>query len=143
MRYRTIVADPPWDVGRPIGWGQNVRGGKLPYPTMDIEDIAAMPVVDLAARQAHLYLWTINSYIEDAYDIARAWGFRPARLLTWVKKPMGLGPGGTFASCTEFVLFAHRGGHAQRREWRVPGSTGRARSRTRASRTRSWRWWSR
>lgn len=109
--YRTIVADPPWDVGRAsTNWGRTERAPiELDYPTMDVEAIASLPVRDLAERDAHLYVWTINAYVEDTYQIARDWGFRPIRLLTWAKQPIGMAPGGTFSSTSEFILFARRG----------------------------------
>lgn len=115
--YRTIVADPPWHVSRLASPGSSafgkqegvLRSVKLPYETMSIEDIAALPVADLAADDAHLYIWTINRYIVDTYAIARAWGFEGKTLLTWAKLPMGLGPGGAFSQTTEHILFARRG----------------------------------
>ena len=57
----------------------------------------------------HLYLWTTNKYVESAYAIARAWGFRPSSLLVWCKKPRGVGLGGIFKLTAEFVLFCRRG----------------------------------
>lgn len=109
MKYRTIVADPPWEVGRVLGWGATSESAPLPYPTMTVEDIAALPVADFADKDAHLYVWTINAYIEDTYQIARDWGFKPVRLLTWTKTPQGMGLGGTFASTAEYILFGRRG----------------------------------
>lgn len=76
---------------------------------MNVYQIAALPVQHLAERDAHLYLWTINAYVESAYWIARAWGFTPATLLVWAKAPKGRGLGGTFSTATEYVLFARRG----------------------------------
>jgi N6-adenosine-specific RNA methylase IME4 len=108
-RYRTIVADPPWQVGRGPEWSSNGRSRDLPYPTMTIEDIAALPVMGLAQDEAHLYLWTINAYIENAYEITRRWGFKPSTLLTWCKQPHGIGLGGSYILTTEHILFARRG----------------------------------
>ena len=85
----------------------NGRSRDLTYPTMTVDAIRALDVP--AARDAHLYLWTINAYVEAAYEIARAWGFRPSTLLTWCKAPNGLGLGGTYSLTTEYVLFARRG----------------------------------
>jgi N6-adenosine-specific RNA methylase IME4 len=107
--YRTIVADPPWDVRRGPDWGSGGPSRELPYPTMDVDEIAALPVSTLAEKRAHLYVWTINAYVEDTYDIARHWGFRPVVLLTWAKEPHGIGLGGTFVQTTEHVLFCRRG----------------------------------
>lgn len=98
-------------------WGRH-RGGsvELPYETMTLDEIRRLPVSDLADDNAHLYLWTTNRFLEDAYKTARIWGFRPAQLLTWCKPPMGVGFGGAFTTTTEFVIFARRGSlaHLQR-----------------------------
>lgn len=122
IRYRTIVADPPWPVkdsgprtlakgGRWDTSGAGTAGKRsvVPYDRMSIEEIKGLPVAELAERDAHLYVWAVNAYLPEAYDVVRAWGFRPATLLTWCKKPMGLGLGGTFVNTTEFVVFARRG----------------------------------
>ena len=105
--FSTIVADPPWDVKRGPEWGSNGRSRPLTYPTMSVYEIAAMKVP--AAKDAHLYIWTINKYVEDTYWIARAWGFEPSTLLTWAKAPRGLGLGGTYSLTTEHCLFCRRG----------------------------------
>lgn len=108
-RYRTIVADPPWDVGRGPEWASNGASRPLTYPTMDVAAIGALPVRDFAEKNAHLYIWTINAYVEETYEIARLWGFKPSTLLTWSKRPNGIGLGGTYSLTTEHVLFARRG----------------------------------
>lgn len=106
--YSTIVADPPWRVHQPPTWTTGANRS-LPYSTMALADIAALPVGDLAADDAHLYVWTINRYVEATYDIVRCWGFTPSTLLTWCKRPIGMGVGGAYALATEHVLFARRG----------------------------------
>ena len=127
MRYRTIVADPPWDIGDfPRNLHAQGQGTKpCPYPTMNNDEIAAIPVASPAARDAHLYLWTTNQFLEASYGIARSWGFRPTKLLVWCKAPKGRGLGGTFASATEYVLFSRRGnlsavGRVERNWWQWP-----------------------
>ncbi len=120
--YRTIVADPPWQLAigekrtargpvKPGKWNDpkqdNVRIQALQYPQMTVDQISQLKVP--AERDAHLYLWTINKYVEDAYGVMRSWGFRPVTLLTWAKAPMGLGLGGMFVNTAEFVLFGRRG----------------------------------
>ncbi len=111
--FRTIVADPPWDVksgapqGRPAG--VQLASEPLPYPTMTVEEICALPIGRLADENAHLYIWTINKYVEDTYRVARAWGFQPSTLLYWFKEPKGIGLGGTYATCVEPILFCRRG----------------------------------
>lgn len=99
------MADPPWQIGAfPVGFGQS-GSVPVPYATMKVEDIASLPVRELAAPAAHVYLWTINGYLWDARNVAEAWGVKVAQVLVWCKTPMGMGPGSAFASTTEFVLF--------------------------------------
>lgn len=127
--YRTIVADPPWPYRTSTALvgnaGRGAEGGRAAgirqiglnnhYRTMPLADIKALSVGGLAARNAHLYLWTTNAFIEEAHVVARAWGFRPKTILTWVKtrkddgdKP-SMRTGYWFRSATEHVLFAVRG----------------------------------
>jgi N6-adenosine-specific RNA methylase IME4 len=110
MKYRTIVADPPWpyDEGWP-GWGlSSAERRALPYPSMTLEEIEALPVGRLVEPEGYLFLWTTSRYLEAAFKVARAWTFTPRQVLTWCKEPMGDGPGGMFATTTEFVLIAQR-----------------------------------
>jgi N6-adenosine-specific RNA methylase IME4 len=125
LKYRTIVADPPWQtmagsLRRGVGEGWRFPSGwnvsqPLAYPNMPVQAIAALPVRELADVDATLYLWTINAYVEQAYAIARAWGFKPSTLHTWCKAPMGGGLGGAFGITSEYFLYARRGRPVERR----------------------------
>lgn len=112
MRYRTIVADPPWEMPVMIGganWAAGQRSRRpLPYPTMTLEEIKALPVQGLAQDDAHLYLWTVQRHLRDTFAVAEAWGFKPAVTLVWCK-PRGGFIGGAFFSNLEFVLYCRRG----------------------------------
>jgi len=108
-KYNIIYADPPWNVNRGPDWGSNGPTKPLPYPTMTIQEIKDMPVKDISDKNAHLYLWVINKYIPDAYEIAKAWGFNVSCLLTYCKPKHGIGIGGTFVQTTEHLLFCRRG----------------------------------
>ena len=108
--FRCIVADPPWPVRQPPRkWKTGTANAPLPYQTMTIDEIKSMPVASIAAESAHIYVWTVNRFVRETYDVLCAWGFTPAMLLTWCKIPMGIGPGRQYASTTEFVLFGWRG----------------------------------
>jgi N6-adenosine-specific RNA methylase IME4 len=113
--YRAIVADPPWryDEGWPVyrssGEANRVRV-PLEYPTMSAEQICALPVRDLADGDGcHLYLWTTNRYLQSAFAVVKAWGFRYSQTLVWAKSRRGLGPGGAFVQNVEYVIFARLG----------------------------------
>lgn len=127
-KYRTIVADPPWDHSDGTGTTLRDDGWRssdgVPYSCMSLDAIAALPVGSLAAPDAHLYLWTTNRYLRPAYDIAERWGFGVVKPLVWCKEPMGF-MGRPFTSSAEFVLYARRGnlraiGDAGRQWWVWP-----------------------
>lgn len=138
--YRTIVADPPWPqkgagaLTGPMGFGGAKGASKpMPYSVMTLEEICALPVADLAEKDAHLYLWTTNGFLRSAFDVLQAWGFRYSTTLVWAKNPMGGGLGGAYGITTEFVLYARRGALPARQRvtgtwfnWRRPyGSNGK------------------
>lgn len=119
-KYSIIYADPPWELkaGAANLHIPHQKTRDLEYPTMSLEDIKSLPVEDISEKNAVLFLWTTNKYIEEAYSVARAWGFKPSTMLVWCKKPKGRGLGGTFGISTEYLLFARRGTFkARERHW--------------------------
>ncbi len=117
-RFRTILADPPWQF-------QNRTGKMAPehkrlsrYGTMGLEDIMALPVGQLADDPAHLYLWVPNALLPDGLRVMAAWGFEYKSNIVWhkVRKdggPDGRGVGFYFRNVTELVLFGIRGKNAR------------------------------
>ena len=114
-KYRTIVADPPWQYANARGTQTRSRAGRSAvtaagnYSTMSTTEIAALPVRTLAETDCALYLWVTNPLLfSGAADVVDAWGFRYITLLTWVKTgPPGMGF--NFRGHTEHVLYATRG----------------------------------
>lgn len=114
-RYRTIVADPPWDIAwnARMGAKSDGRPGKrdgaygLPYAPMTVDEIAALRVGDCAEEDAHLWLWATANSLFDAPRVVEAWGFRLSYTLVWAKA--GLGVGQRFRHNVEFCLFCERG----------------------------------
>lgn len=103
MRYRTILADPPWDV-------PNQRGGRgvtRHYPLMPLDAIRALRVDQLAAPDAHLWLWATNGDWHRQITVLEAWGFTYKSCLTWVKPYFRLGQ--YLRNQTEHLLFGVRG----------------------------------
>jgi N6-adenosine-specific RNA methylase IME4 len=123
-KYQIIYADPPWQVmagskqSRKKGESQASR--PLTYQTMTLDEIKAMPVKDMCDKNCVLFLWTINKYLEQSYEVARSWGFKPSTMLVWDKTPKGIGLGGTFTLANEYLLFARRG--TVKAEKRVKGN---------------------
>lgn len=92
MKYRTILVDPPWQ--QPLmGNRSRSKGGMakaLPYPTMSLDAIKALPVGEMADTGCHLWLWTTNSFLRVGYDVMEAWGFKYLAPIHWIK-PSGCG----------------------------------------------------
>ena len=97
--FATILVDPPWPA----------QSGEKHYRTMSLARITALPVGHLAARDAHLWLWTTNALLPRAYEVAEAWGFTVRSPLTWVKFRLGLGGRYQLRNATEQLLFCTRG----------------------------------
>ena len=113
MSYRTIVIDPPWKYG---AWGKtspktrpNSKVYPMPYKTMSLSEIAALPVPSLADVDCELYLWVTQKYMPDGFKILAGWGFKYCGTLTWCKEPRGTGQGGLFTPTTEFILHGRIG----------------------------------
>lgn len=91
------------------------------YPTMTNQQIADLPVADLAADDAHLFMWVTNPYLYGGRfsdltpaHIMDAWGFTYKTTLTWVKttksgEPTRGGLGWFFRGATEHVIYGTRG----------------------------------
>ena len=109
-KYRTIVADPPWPFrwdARAGGWRRNDT--PLAYDLMSLDDIKGLPVSDLAAADAHLFLWVTAGLhrIGEGVATAEAWGFRVVNEIIWEKANIGMG---AFPrNCHEPLLICRRG----------------------------------
>ena len=73
-KFKTILADVPYMKNQTGSYGACKH-----YNLMSHEEIRNMPIKDIAADNAHLWFWTSNSYMEESYDIIRAWGFEPKK----------------------------------------------------------------
>lgn len=108
--YSIIYADPPWSYSDPKCSG----GVAFEYPTMPLADICALPVAQLAARDAVLFLWATYPKVQEALSVITAWGFQYKSIaFQWVKvyangKPT-LGLGRWTRGNTEPCLLATRG----------------------------------
>jgi N6-adenosine-specific RNA methylase IME4 len=86
---------------------------------MSMESLKALPVDKLAANQAHLHLWTTNSFMKEAHELMEAWGFDYKSMFTWVK--FQIGTGYYWRGATEHLLLGVKGGqrflHRGMRNW--------------------------
>ena len=117
-RFRTILADPPWQF-------QNRTGKMAPehrrlsrYSTLELDEILSLPVRSLAHETSHLYLWVPNALLLEGLKVMEAWGFKYKTNVVWHKirkdgGPDGRGVGFYFRNVTEMILFGTRGKNAR------------------------------
>ena len=103
IRFPTILIDPPWQYTNKASNG----AAQNHYPTMSVQEIMSLPVGELAAKQAHLHLWTTSSFLFECERLMQAWGFTYKSSLVWIKRRLGLGNYWRLAH--EFLLLGTRG----------------------------------
>lgn len=101
-RYPVIVIDPPWTYDHDY----YDRAEPL-YALMDNYQIAALPVAELAADDAVLWLWTTQTHHGVALRLLETWGFTLRSELIWAKPRFGMG--GWLRSQHETCLLATKG----------------------------------
>jgi N6-adenosine-specific RNA methylase IME4 len=109
VKPHTLLADPPW---WEHGGGKSKRGADRHYPLMKTKDIVdlevrGLPVSQVVADDAHIYLWVTNNFLPDGLKVMEAWGFRYVTCITWTKDKIGLGQ--YFRGKSEQLLFGVRG----------------------------------
>ena len=128
QHFGCIVADPPWFFRTRTEFvskrdpRHHYKGG-----VMSITQIASLPVSEIAAPDAHLFLWVTGPILEKSFEVIRAWGFRYSGVaFTWAKLKKNFDPnqlrilptaeadfsvglGFTTRKNAEFCLLARRG----------------------------------
>lgn len=117
-RFGTVLADPPWRFANRTGKMAPEHRRLSRYATMTVEEIAALPVGDVAAGTAHLYLWVPNALLAEGLNVMSAWGFQYKTNIVWHKIRRdggsdGRGVGFYFRNVTEMLLFGVRGKNAR------------------------------
>ena len=107
-KYKCIVIDPPWPMVKIEREERPNQGVTLDYPVMSLEEIAALPIPEMAEQSGcHIYLWVTQKYLPDGLRIFEAWGVKYQCVMTWVKN-VGFTPFSWMYS-TEHVLFGRIG----------------------------------
>ena len=117
-RFQTVLADPPWRFINRTGKVAPEHRRLSRYETMTTAEICALPVADIVALPAHLYLWVPNALLPEGLRVMEAWGFEYKSNIVWhkVRKdggPDGRGVGFYFRNVTELLLFGVRGKSAR------------------------------
>lgn len=119
--YSVIYADPPWSFKPRSNMG-NRKSPSQHYDVLSLDDICALPVADLAAKDCHLFMWTTAPHFVESLKVIEAWGLTYSTFgFVWVKttkkspsqiftnKSLHWGMGYTTRQNAEFCLYARRG----------------------------------
>lgn len=109
--FDVISADPAWQYNNAGGNG----AAENHYRTMTVEEICALPIEQIAAKDCALFLWATYPLLPEALLVINAWGFTYKTIaFQWVKfyeksgKPF-FGMGRWTRGNTEPCLLAVRG----------------------------------
>lgn len=114
QRFGTILIDPPWRFSNRTGKVGPEHKRLYRYKTMSFEEIAQLPIGELALPRSHLYLWCPNALLLEALTIMKRWDFTYKTNIVWYKVrkdggPDGRGVGFYFRNVTELLLFGVKG----------------------------------
>lgn len=82
MKYKLILADPPWQYGT-----ANLNGcAEAHYDTTKTTDLATMPVPEISDESGCvLLMWVTGPMVPDAMRLFNAWGFTYKSKFVWFK----------------------------------------------------------
>lgn len=114
QKFGCIMADPPWRFQNRTGKVAPEHKRLARYPTLELNDICALPVAKHLDTRAHCYLWVPNALLPEGLHVLKAWGFEYKSHIVWEKirkdgGPDGRGVGFYFRNVTELLLFGTRG----------------------------------
>ena len=119
--YTVLVADPPWGFEDKLRQSAVKRGSADNYPTLSIEDIAALPVQTVMASSAVCCLWTPASLLAEGLRLLQAWDFVHKQVWVWIKTTknrcvlddgtprLAFGMGRLARNASEYILVGVRG----------------------------------
>jgi N6-adenosine-specific RNA methylase IME4 len=116
--FGCILADPPWQFINRTGKVAPEHRRLSRYGTMAADVISSLPVAEISAPIAHLYLWVPNALLPEGLNVMKEWGFHYKSNIIWRKIRKdggsdGRGVGFYFRNVTEVVLFGVRGKNAR------------------------------
>jgi N6-adenosine-specific RNA methylase IME4 len=105
-KYRVIYADPPWQYDLEQT-SPNLGGAIKHYNSMSIEELCALPIKDIADKDAVLFLWITSPKLNLFLQLMEAWGFEYKTSFVWDKVKHNMGHYNSVRH--EFLLIGGRG----------------------------------
>lgn len=129
--WRCLMLDPPWAFKsrtalQVANWNSR-RDAEKHYSVMSLDEIKAMPIKQISAKDAHCFLWVTGPCLPMGFEVLTAWGFRFSTVaFVWAKLKRSFqhehlqtapniaslfhtGLGLTTRSNVEYVLLGRRG----------------------------------
>jgi len=87
MMFNVILLDPPWAYNARNNPDTRFGGGAGGhYGTMTIEQIAALPIGELASDNCAMFMWCTFPQIDKQMQLFKQWGFEYKTVaFTWIK----------------------------------------------------------
>ena len=120
-KYDIIYADPPWDYNGKMQFDKTsaaverfdvtkkvfISAATFKYPTLKLAELKKLPVRDISAENALLFMWTSSPHLTQAIELGKAWGFE-YRTVAFVWDKMMHNPGKyTLSNCELCLVFKH------------------------------------
>ena len=91
-QYRVIYADPPWSYGDKRNTADGAyTGATSHYHDLTIPELCSLPVEQLAADDAVLFMWTTSPLLLECMPVIEAWGFKYKASIVWDKDSHNVG----------------------------------------------------
>ena len=105
-RYATVVVDCPWPTKG--AHGKNAPGYYHRGDLLSIADLRELPIPDILAEDAWVFMWTFQSHFKDAFALLESWGVEFKFLMVWHKED-GFQPSQRPRYNGEFLLVGSKG----------------------------------
>lgn len=79
--FQVVYCDPPWQYNN-SGFNSSAEQH---YPTMSMDELRAMPVKNMRADNAVMFMWATNPLLKEAIELMGTWGFEYKTNIAWVK----------------------------------------------------------
>ena len=111
--YSLVMIDPAWKFKTFSEKGLG-KSADRHYRTMRIEDIKALPVRDLAAKDCLVWLWATAPMLNQQMDVLAAWGAKYVSSGVWIKTmeksgKLSFGGGYSFRNAHEVIILGKYG----------------------------------
>ena len=86
-KYRVLYADPPWEYNSGDQHSRESQETVLSthYPSMSLDELKSLEIATLSRSNAVLFLWATSPTLDEAVDLASAWGFEYKASFVWDK----------------------------------------------------------